>query len=396
MNILKEQHARGWLTSQLTTTKHPKFSAPIEVIGSWEFYRTPARNTMISRVPVLRQFSVVEATVQRLKELIPTVQPDILHAHSPVLNALAALRVGRRYNIPVVYEVRAFWEDAAVDHGTARPWGPRYRATRFIETRALRQAHAVITICEGLRQDILTRGIGSAKVVVVPNGVDVQAFSKTQEPDLKLASQLGLSDRVVLGFIGSFYAYEGLDLLLQILPRALTLLPNIKVVLIGGGPDGERLRTMVSALSLNDYVIFTGRVPHQEVPKYYNLIDLLVYPRRSLRLTELVTPLKPLEAMAQGRVVLASDVGGHKELIEDGKTGYLFKSGDAEHLTNRIKELLDDRSSWPRICSAARDFAERERSWQASVARYETAYAKVLGRSIQSRSGATRENQFIP
>ncbi|HSV46861.1 MAG TPA: TIGR04063 family PEP-CTERM/XrtA system glycosyltransferase, partial [Ramlibacter sp.] len=299
------------------------------------------------------------------------------HAHSPVLNALPALKVGARLGIPVVYEVRAFWEDAAVDHGTTQEGSARYRATRWLETRALRRAGHVFTICEGLRRDIVARGIPADKVTVIPNAVDIDAFDTDGHPDAALKRQLGLDDAVVIGFIGSFYAYEGLDLLLEALPRLLSRHPKVRVLLVGGGPQDAALKAQAQALSLGDKVVFTGRVPHSEVHRYYDLVDVLAYPRHSMRLTELVTPLKPLEAMAQGRVLVASDVGGHKELIRHGETGQLFQAGSAESLATTLSDLLDQRTSWAGLRAAGRRFVESERNWAASVANYVAAYRRL-------------------
>ena len=250
------------------------------------------------------------------------------------------MRVGRRLGIPVVYEVRAFWEDAAVDHGTSREWGIRYRLTRGLESYALKRVNAITTICEGLRGDILGRGIAPEKVTVIPNAVNIENFSMGQTPDLQLAQNLGLDGKILLGFIGSFYAYEGLAVLLRALPKMLAVNPDIRVLLVGGGPQEKELKALAAQLRLEDKVIFTGRVPHDQVQRYYNLIDILIYPRLPMRLTDLVTPLKPLEAMAQGRLVVASDVGGHLELIQDGKTGILFKAGDPDALASKVLDLL--------------------------------------------------------
>src|SRR5690606_29052867 len=135
----------------------------------------------------------------------------------------------------------------------------------------------------------------------------------------------GLGGGRVLGFIGSFYGYEGLDLLLAAMPHVLTALPDARLLLVGGGPQEAALVQQARRLGLDSAVIFTGRVPHERVPAYSSLVDAFVFPRRSMRLTELVTPLKPLEAMAKSKLVLASDVGGHRELMEHGKTGWLFR-----------------------------------------------------------------------
>ncbi|MPN44127.1 hypothetical protein SDC9_191688 [bioreactor metagenome] len=124
-------------------------------------------------------------------------------------------------------------------------------------------------------------------------------------------------------------------------------------------------------------MVFTGRVPHSEVSRYYDQIDLLVYPRHSMRLTELVTPLKPLEAMAQGRIFAASDVGGHKELIRDGVTGRLFAAGSAQALTETVSDMLAGRDRWPAMRCAGREFVESVRNWTNSVAHYQQPYARL-------------------
>jgi glycogen synthase len=291
---------------------------------------------------------------------------------------MPALRVGRQLGIPVVYEVRAFWEDAAVDHGTTTEGSLRYRLTRAMETHALQRAAHVFTICEGLRRDIVARGIHANKVTVIPNAVDIEGFPLGGAADPALKARLGLQGATVLGFIGSFYAYEGLDLLLAALPALLQQRPELRVLLVGGGPQETALKAQAASLGLADKVVFTGRVPHAEVNRYYDLMDLLAYPRHSMRLTELVTPLKPLEAMAQGRLFVASDVGGHQELVQDGHTGFLFKAGSAEALAAAVLNALSRQADWPRMRQQARAYVENERNWRRSVANYPAAYAQVL------------------
>ncbi len=378
--ILREQRRMGWETFHLTSPKHSAPSGPEEDVDGLHFYRTLWHPGLIGSVPAVREMALMRATAQRLEEVARIVRPNILHAHSPVLNALPALWVGRCLGIPVVYEVRAFWEDAAADHGTSREWGSRYRLTRAIETFACRRADAVTTICEGLRSEIVARGIPQDRVTVIPNAVDIEKFTLGIEPDEILKQRLGLSGSVVLGFIGSFYAYEGLTLLLEALPRMLAVDPRVRILLVGGGPQEPNLKHLAATLGLGDKVVFAGRVPHNEIQRYYDLVDVLVYPRLSMRLTELVTPLKPLEAMAQGRMLVASDVGGHQELIKDGRTGVLFKADDAGALATKVLALLADQTCWPRMRTAARNFVESERTWAASVGRYGPVYQRLMGK----------------
>ncbi|HRH80770.1 MAG TPA: glycosyltransferase, exosortase A system-associated [Thiobacillaceae bacterium] len=378
-NILREQHRLGWKTHHLTSPKQLDCLAMEEDVDGLHFYRTPQPSGLLSGLPVANYWALMQATERRLLELATRLKPDLLHAHSPVLNAIPAIRVGRRLGIPVVYEIRAFWEDAAVDHGTQTEGGLRYRATRALETWAVRRADHVITICQGLREDLIARGIPSDKIGVVPNAVDAEAFSQGGPADPELRTRLGLTGKRVVGFIGSFYAYEGLDLLIGTLPRLLELDRDIRVLLVGGGPQETNLKAQAQALGVADKVLFTGRVPHAQVGQYYDQIDLLAYPRQPMRLTNLVTPLKPLEAMAQGRLFIASDVGGHKELIEDGRTGLLFRAGDGRDLADKVVAAFNLPAGGEELRRSARRFVEEERTWVRSVARYQDIYGRLSG-----------------
>ncbi|HEU4725045.1 MAG TPA: TIGR04063 family PEP-CTERM/XrtA system glycosyltransferase [Candidatus Eisenbacteria bacterium] len=372
--ILREQRKMGWETIHLTSPKQGASPADPEPVDGLLFHRTAPRSGGPLDLPVLRELVQMRDVARRLEALARETRPDILHAHSPVLNARPALAVGRRLGIPVVYEVRAFWEDAAVDHGTTTAWGPRYRATRALETDALRRAAAVTTICEGLRGDIVARGIPAERVTVIPNAVDLERFAGASAPDAALAASLGLDGGPVIGFIGSFYHYEGLEVLIAAMPAIVAAMPTARVLLAGGGPEDERLRARAAATPHGDRIRFLGRVPHADIGRYYDLIDVFVYPRLSTRLTDLVTPLKPLEAMAQGRLVAASDVGGHRELVRDGATGVLFRAGDPAALAARVVELLRSPETFPALRREARAFVERERSWPTVVERYRAVY----------------------
>jgi PEP-CTERM/exosortase A-associated glycosyltransferase len=240
------------------------------------------------------------------------------------------------------------------------------------------RSDATTTICEGLRSELIGRGIPAAKIDVIPNAVDIADFQVRAGRDDSLARKLGLEGCTVLGFVGSFYAYEGLNLLLDAVPALRRARPELRVLLVGGGPQELTLRQKAATLGLEQVVMFCGRVPHQDVASYYELIDILCYPRLKMRLTDLVTPLKPLEAMAQGRLLVASDVGGHRELIQDGRTGILFPAGDAAALASKVLALLESPHLWAGLRQRGRGFVEDERSWSASVARYQRVYDGVL------------------
>lgn len=374
--LLKQQRRRGWDTILLTSPKQGTCGADEETVDGWTFHRCRPPDSLNGIAGYFRQMAATQA---RIEELVRRFRPHILHPHSPVLNAIPALRAGRRFGLPVVYEMRASWEDAAVDHGTTTEGSLRYRFSRWLESWALARADAIITICEGLRGDILARGgIDQGKVTIVPNAVDVGAFAYDPPADPELRRHLGLEGCTVLGFAGSFYAYEGLDLLLEAFARLLSRYPSLRVLLVGGGPQEEALREQARRLKVERQVVFAGRVPHAEIQRYYSQIDVLCYPRKAIRLTELVTPLKPLEAMAQGKLLVASDVGGHRELIRNGYNGLLFRASDPAALAEALDDMLSARYSWERMRRAGRLFVEKERTWAKSAANYRMVYRSVL------------------
>ena len=372
--ILKAQMARGWEVAAVTGSRHGEAPSDRETVDGIDFYRTgPTR----AALPPIGEWREVRAFADRIGQVIDAFRPDVLHAHSPVLDALAALVARRRSGLPLVYEIRAFWEDAAVGNGTGTEGSLRYRATRLLETWAVRRADAVAVICEGLRGDLIARGTDPAKIMVSPNGVDLTLFGEPAPYDQALAGRLGVAGSEVVGFIGSFYAYEGLDDLIAAMPALVAARPRAQLVLIGGGPCEEALRAQAAASPVAGHIRFVGRVPHEQVESYYSIVDVLAYPRKRMRLTDLVTPLKPLEAMAQGRLVAASDVGGHRELIDDGVTGTLFAPDDPAAIAAALAALFADRDGWEARRARGRAFVAAERNWAINVGRYEPVYQKL-------------------
>jgi PEP-CTERM/exosortase A-associated glycosyltransferase len=372
--ILKAQMRAGWQVAAVTGPRHGAFEADAETVDGIDFHRTDAPSPWPSPLGEWRE---IGAFARRIDQVVEAFQPDVLHAHSPVLDAMAALRVAKRRKLPLVYEIRAFWEDAAVGNGEGREGSWRYRLIRALETRAVNKADAVAVICEGLKRDLLARGVDPGKIIVSPNGVDLSLFGTPAPREDALASELGLDDAEVIGFIGSFYDYEGLDDLIAAMPMLVSSRPRAHLLLVGGGPAEEKLRAQATASPVADHIRFVGRVPHDEVERYYGLIDVLAYPRKRMRLTDLVTPLKPLEAMAQRRLVAASDVGGHRELIRDGQTGTLFPPDNPRAMAQALAGLLADRGDWEARRNRGRVFVEAEHDWARNVARYAPVYQKL-------------------
>ncbi|PAX09718.1 TIGR04063 family PEP-CTERM/XrtA system glycosyltransferase [Sphingomonas lenta] len=378
--ILKAQEAVGWTVAGVTGPRHTQGAPAEEVVDGLRFFRTagPSGGVVGEARGLLAFARAIDAAAERFR-------PDILHAHSPALNGAAAWTVARRRGLPLLYEIRAFWEDAAVGNGTGCEGSLKYRTTRALENWIVARADAVAVICEGLRSDLVARGVPADKSVVSPNGVDLTLFGDPPPRDEALAAELGLADADTVGFIGSFYDYEGLDDLIAAMPALVAARPRARLLLVGGGPMDAGLRAQAAASPAAHAIRFVGRVPHGEVERYYGLIDVLAYPRKRMRLTDLVTPLKPLEAMAQNRLVAASDVGGHRELIRDGDTGTLFPPDDPQAIARALAALFERREGWDARRTRARAFVERERNWSSNIQRYQPVYQRLVAAAQSSK-----------
>ncbi len=375
--ILKAQEAMGIEVRGITGQRHlvPPADAEPEHTDGLTFHRTPGT---AHGLPLIREWSEVSALADRIVDVARQWRPVVLHAHSPALCGLAAVKAGKRLGIPVVYEIRAFWEDAAVGNGTGREGSAKYWLTRALENDVVAKADRVVTICEGLRADLIARGFAAEKIAIMPNGVDLDLFGDPLPRDAALAGELALGEGPVIGFLGSFYPYEGLDDLIAAMPAIVAAIPAARLLMVGGGPAESDLRAQAEASPAAHAIRFVGRVPHTQVDQYYSLVDVVCYPRKAMRLTELVTPLKPLEAMAQGKLVAASDVGGHRELIHHGIDGTLFPADDPAGLTRAMVQLLETSADWPIQREQARIHVRTRHDWAVNVRCYDFVYQALI------------------
>jgi len=323
------------------------------------------------------QIRTIRLTRKTITNRIKKSSTSIIHAHSPCLNGLAALWQGH----PVVYEMRSSWEDASVSVGTTHEGSIRYVLSRMLETFVAQRADAVVVICEGLKAELVERGIPASKITVVPNALPEEMFVRPDPSDVaRVKSKYSLSGCKVIGFFGSFFEWEGVDSLIRSLPIILESVPDARLLIAGGGRQDSALQALASELGLADRIVFAGRVAHEEIRACYAAADVMAYPRRPDRLTNMVTPLKPLEAMAQGALVIASDVGGHRELIVDGETGILFKAGNHRDLASKIVDALTHPDMTKGITTRALVLVERERRWSNVVDRYLPIYESLLAK----------------
>lgn len=348
----------------------------------------PARNEMLLD-------DWLRLNMEGLAELVRQVRPSVLHAQSDFINALIVAAVGRKYGIPTVYESRGFWEESWLSRTiTANGWGTEaetlfdmygipsaYGLRKHAEEAARLLPDHVFTLAEVMREHILDSGHGGIAedgVSIVPNAVEAENFP-VQQPDRELAADLGLpEDAVVVGYISSIVEYEGIDTLIDGYHQAAAQSDTPMCLLLVG--DGDYLATLkahVERRGIQD-VYFTGRVPHEDVLRYYGLIDLFVVPRKKSQVADLVTPLKPFEAFSTGRCVILSDVGALQEIAEQSAAVETFRAGSADDLAMKIATLIEDPSRRRELSEKAARWVRNHRSWDRNVNEYYRVY-RTLG-----------------
>ena len=313
-----------------------------------------------------------------LAPLVAQQHFDLIHAHTPVTVARVALAQARKSRLPFVYEKRNLWEESARARGKSTGQWPWYQVARTVDDWVTKRADAVCTITEALRQSTIDRGVSADRVFVVGNGVDVTAFAP-RPPLPELRERCLQGGNFVLGFVGSFYRFEGLPMLVEAFALLRTRFAGARLVLVGDGEDRARVDALVDALGLRDSVWVVGSVPHDQVADFYASMDALAYPRYKSTLTDMISPLKPLEPMAMARCVIGSDVGGIRELINHKETGLIFPAGSVLGLADATSLILSGQFDAARLGRNAREFVVQHRQWQQMATHYELAYAHAIG-----------------
>jgi glycosyltransferase involved in cell wall biosynthesis len=325
---------------------------------------------------------LIAETARAAVPLIERLRPAAIQPASNHVQAQIALAVAGPAGIPVVYEVRGFWEETWASH----PWHDQqeamqtdhYRLTRATETRAMLASNAVVTLSETMRQAIIERGCPPERVVVIPNAVDADQFTPLAR-DEALARSLGIQpDEPVIGCISSLNPYEGMRYLLEAAATLRSERRAVRVLLVGDGKDMDALVETGQRLGLDDgTLIMTGRVPHDDVVRYYSIIDVFVVPRTASRVSQLVTPLKPYEAMAMERTVVVSDLPALREMVSPGETGMLFRAEDSADLADVLRGLLDDPALRLRLGRQGREWVLANRTWAANGRLYRELYERL-------------------
>ncbi len=364
------------------------------------------------------------------------LRPAVLHAASNHLNGQLALALREDFGLPVIYEARGFWEETwlsrhGVDAG-AGPGAPAARAaepgdtpshvrsaqmspaeaapaegargaqraqrapvaptplpgtdlaasdfyqfSRAAETRCMVEADLVVTLGEVMREEIVARGVAADKVIVVPNAVSAD-FLEPLPDGAPLRESLGIRPgELVIGVVSNLVAYEGVGTLLEAAAELRRRKLPVRPLIVGDGTERAALQRLAGRLGLSGAAIFTGRVPMSEVRRYHAVLDLFAVPRTSDRVCQLVTPLKPVEAMASGLCVVASDVGALREIIRPGVTGALATSGDSVSFADIMEPLLYSSDTRRKLGGNAREWVARDRTWAHNAAIYRAAYERV-------------------
>jgi glycosyltransferase involved in cell wall biosynthesis len=317
----------------------------------------------------------LQLDIQETARIVRQLRPTVLHAHSKHLNAQVALAVRDRFGLPVIYEVRGFLEETWRSRGHD-PGTDAYRLVRECEAHCMSAADVVVTLSESMREEILRRGVGADRVVIVPNAVGSAFLGQPPDPQA-LRRQLGIDPaEVVVGSVTTLNDYEGLDVLVDAVAKLRSNRSPARLLVVGAGPALAELRRRAEDLGLTD-AVFTGAVPFADVRPFYAAIDVFAVPRADTPVTRLVTPLKPLEAMATGRPVVASDLPPLREIIDPGSAGALAPSGDADRLAAALEDLVADPAGRARMGQAARRWVREQRTWDTAALRYRELYDQL-------------------
>jgi PEP-CTERM/exosortase A-associated glycosyltransferase len=376
--ISKALHDLGYNLKAYRSSRY-SYDHKQESIDNVEYHSVSKRfPAFIYKIPLIKDAIYVFDFLLETFPIITNDNTSLLDAHSSPLNGLTAVILAKKRHIPLIYEIRALWEDAAVDQGKIKENGLIYKMISKLELFIMNQANFVTVICEGLKQDIMARGIAEDKILVIENGVDSNKFTPT-EKNSALIHKLGLENKIVLGFIGTMFEFEGLPLFIEAVNTIKNSVDNNKfhAVIVGTGRDFDRCQQLANAYHLNSVITFIGRVPHDEILDYYSIIDVFIYPRLSKRITEMVTPLKPLEAMSMAKLVIGSDVGGIKELIQHNYNGLLFKAGDTDALAALCISIIDNVDAFKTLATTARTYIEEKRDWLKICQKYTPFFEKL-------------------
>ncbi|WP_445154079.1 glycosyltransferase [Arthrobacter sp. Hor0625] len=377
-SILAAQHAAGWDVLAVTRLGYPvqvgKIFAKNEDVVEGVRYRRllPAR---LAATPDQR----LQQQAQELLDIVLEFRPSVLHTTTHHVNALVVRAVAQAVGIPWVYEVRGQLADTwASTRPAAAKDSERYRLFQEREAEVMRDADLVVTLGSAMKANIVAAGIPESKIMIAPNAVGGEFLEEPRDA-AAVRRELGLNeDGLYVGTVSSLVAYEGLDCLIDAFGLLAPRFTDLKLLIVGDGADRPALELQARRFGLVDRIIFTGRVPREQAVRYHQALDVFVVPRRDLDVTQSVTPLKPVEALACARPVVASRLPALAEIVHDGVSGTLVEAGDVPGLAAALESLLADASKKIRMGRAGRADVLGTRTWAANARALSAAYSELL------------------
>jgi len=389
-NILRSQ--KIYVNPYGITAPRSFHNNKIDIIDGIKYYRYPynpgirlflepkiSKKLRIEKVYDYYYHTLFKCPLKFLRKVVGHLDTDIIHGHSIERFAKFGEIIAKEKKIPFIYEVRGFLEDTHVGLGTIKFGSREYQKRKLKETLLMKKADMIITLGEAMRDDIAKRGIHRRKITVVPNGVNTEIL-KPKLPNLPLKKELGIVKKRVIGYVGSVRRIEGIEYLLH----AISILKKRKAdvfLLIVGSYNPlyfSELNLLAKKLGISNHVKFTGPVPNSVINDYYSIIDLIVIPRKNFRVNRLVTPLKPLEAMAMEKVLLTSDLPALKELVKPNISGDLFEVENPYDLADKILKYLNDSRAREQLGKSARVFVKKNFEWRNLIKTYIEVYEKII------------------
>lgn len=367
--ILKNLQATGAQVFALTSDRQGDWVVPYEEIENIQYFRTK-NFSFVNKIKFLKQGLTIVSTMISVHKAIKHLKPQVIHVHSPCTLGLATWLIARFHGLPILYEIRAFWEDAFnANNQQFFQW--RTVLVRSLETFLCQHVDKVIVICKGLAKILEQRNIASEKICIVPNGVTMPVVMSSTPCQNKTES----SPYKTIGFIGSFYAYEGVLLLCQAFLKCCETHDGLRLLLLGNGPEFESVKACLTKFQKKNNIELISAVPPDRVQAYYQRCDILVYPRLASPLTDTVTPLKPLEAIVQKKPILFSNVGGLLELIPNPLPDSVFSAGDVDQLAMAIEKWLSNPIPYQQWAETTYAHIQQTRQWSDMIKRYLPEYA---------------------
>ncbi|KNH15847.1 hypothetical protein ACU18_15590 [Arthrobacter sp. ZBG10] len=320
-----------------------------------------------------RMAATVDARLQQQAEELLKValefRPGVLHTTTHYVNGMVVRAVADALGIPWVYEVRGQLADtwASVRGPEARE-SEKYRLFSQREREAMLSASLVLTLGVAMKSNIVAAGVPAAKVLLMPNAVGGDFLDEPRsQADARRELGLPVAGQYV-GTVSSLVPYEGIHELMQAFVLLAGDHPDLNLLIVGDGVSTPSLRAQAEQSDFADRIIFTGRVPQKLAVRYHQALDIFAVPRKDLEVTRSVTPLKPVEAMACARPVVATDLPALREIVEPGVTGLLTEPGNPGALAAGLRTLLNDPGLAAELGRAGRERVLNERTWAANAA----------------------------